>query len=216
MSAGTGARASALDDEMSKTSDNAEEGNPVGRIVARLEELSDTDCLSVRQVVEAFGATSFLPVMMVPALLVVSPLSGVPLFSSLCGISIALIAVQMVAGREYLWLPGWIMRQEISGDRAHNAVRKMRRVARWLDRHLRARFRLLMLGPNRKLVQALCLICGAAMPFLEFVPFSSSVLGLAVLCHSAALLARDGLFALLGAGIMVGAALIPITVVGLV
>jgi hypothetical protein len=36
------------------------------------------------------------------------------------------------------------------------------------------------------------------MPFLEVVPFSSSILGFAVLLMATGLLARDGLFALLG------------------
>ena len=36
-----------------------------------------------------FGESSFLPALMVPSLLVVSPLSGIPLFSSVCGLTIA-------------------------------------------------------------------------------------------------------------------------------
>ena len=46
-----------------------------------------------------------MPPLMLPALLVVSPLSSIPLFSSACGLIIALISVQMVLHQHKLWLP---------------------------------------------------------------------------------------------------------------
>ena len=42
------------------------------------------------------------------------------------------------------------------------------------------------------------------MPFLELVPFSSSLLGTAVMIMATALLARDGLLALIGS-VVIGA-----------
>ena len=52
---------------------------PVGRIIDELDDVVRTGDLRLRDLVEGFGRSSFLPVMVVPALLVVSPLSGIPL-----------------------------------------------------------------------------------------------------------------------------------------
>jgi len=191
----------------------AEQPHIVGGIVDRLEEVSQRDSLHVSDLVTAFGDRSFLPVLMVPALLVVSPLSGIPLFSSACGTAIAFISAQMVVGRTHLWLPDILMRQALDGRRARSAVGKLHGAANWLDRHARDRLRPLMHWSGRKVLQVVCLLCGMSMPFLEFVPFSSSIVGGAVVLFSTALLLRDGLLALFGLLILSGAGAILVTAV---
>jgi hypothetical protein len=52
------------------------------------------------------------------------------------------------------------------------------------------------------------------MPFLELVPFSSSILGVAVVLFATALLTRDGLFAVGATAIMGLAALVPLALYG--
>lgn len=180
-------------------------------IVARLDATAQHDPVTLGEVVEAFGPRSFLPMLMVPALLVVSPLSGIPLFSSVCGLTIAIIAAQMVwPGRDCLWLPGNLTRRYVSGARAREGVARLARLARWLDGHAKARWRVLVHRSGRKLIETACMICGLAMPFLEVVPFSSSILGFSVLLMATGLLTKDGLFALAGLVVM---ALGPMTAV---
>jgi hypothetical protein len=190
---------------------------PVTDIVARLDDTAQgRERVTLRDVVEAFGRRSFLPMLMVPALLVVSPLSGIPLFSSACGITIALIAAQMLwPGRDHLWLPEGLMRRNVSGARARQAVARLGRLAHRLDGLARDRLRwLVAAGPGRWLLETCCLLSGLAMPVLELVPFSSSILGFAVLLMATGLLTRDGLFALLGLGVLVVAPLAPLLLVG--
>jgi hypothetical protein len=50
------------------------------------------------------------------------------------------------------------------------------------------------------------------MPFLELVPFSSSILGLSVVLISSAFLTRDGLYALAGLGVFAVAPMIPLLI----
>lgn len=188
----------------------------IREILNRLDELTEADQVSVRDVVDAFGRASFLPMMIVPALLVVSPLSGVPLFSSLCGVTVAIIAGQAVFNRDSLWLPDWIMRRNVAGDRLHEGVRRVGKVADWVDRHTRDRWRTVTQWPLNRFVFLACMICGLCMPFLEFVPFSSSILGLAIILFSAGLLARDGLFVIVGGIVMCSAASVPFFIFGTV
>ncbi len=188
---------------------------PVEDIVATLDSTSQRDRVTLGDAVAAFGRKSFLPMLMAPALLVVSPLSGIPLFSSVCGLTIALISAQMLwPGQDYLWLPDRLTRQQVSGERARNALARMSRLARWLDSHAKARFSFLVTRrPGRRLLETCCFLAGVSMPLLEIVPFSSSLLGLSVLLMATGLLTRDGLFAVIGLGVLVSAPLIPFLVV---
>ncbi|RVV99836.1 exopolysaccharide biosynthesis protein [Mesobaculum littorinae] len=194
--------------------DGGDDTSSVRAIVDRLDGLSDDDQVSLGAIIQAFGQASFLPVMLIPALLVVSPLSGIPFFSSVCGLSIALIAAQLTFGRDHLWLPGVLMRRRIPGERLHSAMGRMRRFADWLDRHARDRLRVLVVPPVVVLSRVICILAGLAMPFLELVPFSSSILGAAVTLITVGFLARDGLY-VLGGFVFVGiASLVPIFVAG--
>lgn len=165
-------------------------------------DASDGRTTSVGQIVEALGENSLTPNLIFVALAVVSPLSGVPLFSSICGITIALISGQMLAGRDHLWLPSFVMSRRIDSGKLDRALKVMRRPARWLDRVTRPRLAFLVHGPLRKLTQALCLVCGLAMPVLELVPFTSSILGSVVSLLAFGMLARDGLFTAIGLAIL--------------
>jgi hypothetical protein len=81
-----------------------------------------------------------------------------------------------------------------------------RRPAEWVDRHTGKRLTMLVRPPMDRLIYLACALCGAAMPLLELVPFSSSLLGAAVVLLSLTVLARDGLLALAGF-LVIGAAI---------
>ncbi|MEY8799952.1 exopolysaccharide biosynthesis protein [Leisingera sp. XS_AS12] len=175
--------------------------------------IEDNDgSVTVSRLAEELGHKSLSAVLAVPALAVVSPLSGVPLFSSTCGILICLVSGHMLFGRSNLWLPGWLGRKRIEGARAEKAISAMRRAANWLDRHASKRMQVVLSQPFISLIRLVCLLCGALMPVLEVVPFSSSILGAAVALLALSMLTRDGLIAVLtlvalacaGVGVLVG------------
>ncbi|SLN22247.1 exopolysaccharide biosynthesis protein [Roseisalinus antarcticus] len=174
-------------------------GHPVGDIVDRLDALSAEPVLSLRMLLRVFGTASFVPALMIPAILVVSPLSGIPFFSSICGLTIALVALQMLFRRTHLWLPAVLMERQVTGRQLSRAMGGIRRLAGWIDAHTSPRLAILADPPGIAVPQALAVLSGSAMPFLELMPFSSSILGLAVLLYSVSFLARDGLYVIAGA-----------------
>ena len=190
---------------------------PIESLVNRLVALSDRDAVTLADVLEALGRHSFLPMLIVPALLLVSPLSGIPFFSAVCGLTIALTAGQLVwPGREVRWLPARLMRQQVSGHRARQAISGLCRLARWLDRNATPRLHVVVeRQPGRSVLEFACLLAGLAIPVLEIVPFSSSVLGLSVVLITTGLLTRDGLFAICGLCVLAAAPLIPLFAFGI-
>ena len=67
----------------------------------------------------------------------------------------------------------------------------------WIDRHSHNRLSVLFHRPLIYLPVILSLLSGMMMPFLEFIPFSSSVAAIGVSFLALSLLTRDGLFFLL-------------------
>lgn len=189
---------------------------PVEDILNRLDTSGTSEMITVRELMASFGRQSFVPFLMVPALLVISPLSGIPLFSSACGFVIALVAFQMLwPGRDTLWLPRRLMRQNVSARRARPALQKLVSVARWLDRHARDRLGwLVQRRPGRSVLEAICMLAGLAMPLFEVVPLSSSILGFGVVLIATGLLTRDGLFACGGLAVLSLAPLVPVVLLG--
>ncbi len=168
-------------------------------IVAELEHLAASKGnVSLGHVATVFGATAYVPVLIVPALIVFSPLSGIPFLPSIFGLMIALVALQMIIGKRSLWLPTWIMRREVSADQLQKALNWLKPAASWLDRTAKRRFLVLTAQPLVLIPQLACVFCGLIMPFLELVPFSSSLLAAAVICFSVSFLARDGVFVVIG------------------
>ena len=161
--------------------------------------------VSVDHLVSSFGHASFVPLLILPALVLITPLSGVPGLSTLCGLIILLIAAQQLAGHTQIWLPGWIRNREMHSDKFHPAMQKLLPMTRLIDRAARERLTFLFKPPLLWLLPLACVIFGALMPVMEFIPFSSSLVGVSVTLIAFSILTRDGIFALL--------ALVPLGVV---
>ncbi|WP_022707915.1 exopolysaccharide biosynthesis protein [Paracoccus zeaxanthinifaciens] len=170
----------------------------IEELIERIGEAATGEETSLREVVEALGQRSLAAYLLVPSLAVLSPLSGVPLFSTICGAAIFLISAQMLMRRDHLWLPDILMRRRLPSKRLEAAVRWMRGPARFLDRITARRIGFLVHRPFIWVTQAMCLIAGLVMPVLELVPFTSSILGGMVSMLALGMLARDGVFTILG------------------
>ena len=185
---------------------------PIRAILTTLADMGRADRVSVADLLDKFGTTSFLPALLVPALIVVSPLSGIFFLPTVMGLTIALIAAQMLVGRRSLWLPGLLLRRSVSGARLTRAAAWLDRPARWFDRQTRARYSFMLNWPLKMIPQLGCLLSGLMMPLLELVPLSSSLLGGAITLFAVSLLSRDGLFVVAGLATMAVASLIPLTI----
>lgn len=179
-------------------------------VLSRIDQLSIQPVVTLRDIVRVVGDAAHLPLVMVPALLIASPLSGIPLLPTVLGALIALVAGQALIGRRRIWLPQTLLARNITGSRLHRAILALRGGAGWLDRHARTRFAGLVQGPAQLVALLLILLAALMMPLLEFVPLSSSILGLAITAIATGLLVTDGLFVLLGFVLMGLAAMIPL------
>ena len=96
------------------------ESHPVMDILDKLEALARAEHdVTLDHVVVAFGQTAFVPTLMVHALIVFSPLSGIPFLPTFFGLLIALTALQLTLGKRRLWLPLVLLRRKRPQSRRH-------------------------------------------------------------------------------------------------
>jgi len=173
-------------------------------IVDRIVAATDKEQVGIDDLVQAIGHASFAPVLLIPAIAVATPLSGIPMFSALMGVLIFLVSLQMLLRRDQLWLPKWLLNRKTNSARVRLVFERLRPAMAWLDAHTYSRLTAFVHRPLIFIPQTLCVLSGLLMPFLEFVPFSSSLVGAAVALLAFGMLARDGLFVILGLALYLG------------
>ena len=177
-------------------------------VVGGLEELGEKNGeVSLGDALDAFGHRSFAPLLIVLPLVELSPLGGIPGFPTALAVIIGLIAVQLLFGREHVWLPDMIENRKVDGGKLAKGMHKLDRAAEWIDNHIGDRLDWMLSGIWPQIAAFVILLLCLSVPPLEFLPFASSVPMIAVACIGLALLVRDGLLLLvamvLGGGSMI-------------
>ena len=156
--------------------DAAQEGNPV----------------AVERIVDHFDRRSIGAFIMVPALLELTPVGGIPGVPSVIGVIIAIFAAQILIGREDLWLPGFLGRRKVAADKIDGAAEWLRPVAAWADRHFGRHLTILIDPPAPRIAAVAILLLCLTIPPLELVPFASSLPTVTIAAFGLALFMRDG------------------------
>lgn len=173
-------------------------------IVARPE----TDKIALRHLLIALEQNSFIVILLVFSLLMVSPLSAIPGATTLFGLIIASILAQLLLGRRHVWLPGVLLNRHLPVPRIVHALQWLERPAAWLEQRLRVRFLWAIEPPVAMMLKVLVFVAALCAPLMEVIPMSGTSVGAAITLFAAGLLARDGVFVLLGACL---AAILPVT-----
>jgi len=174
-------------------------------VLDELDGLADKgDQVCVRDVLDDFGRRSFGPFMMIPALIEISPLGGIPGVPTALALFIAVIAAQLVLGREHIWMPEFVQNRSVASDKLHKAVAKLRKLGAWLDEHSQDRLEALTTGIWLRFAGVVVIALCCTVPPLELLPFASTLPMLAIVMIGLALTVRDGallLSALIFAGL---------------
>lgn len=175
------------------------------RKVTNLEQLLDRiteaarghDRVSLGGILEMVGRRSFGPLLLFGGLIALSPVIGdTPGVPTTVGIFVLLITGQLLFGREYVWLPRWLLKRSVARDTLCKALGWLRMPARYVDRLLRPRLTALTHTVGMYVIASVCVVIAAAMPVMEVVPFVANGAGAALTAFGLALVAHDGLLAI--------------------
>lgn len=177
---------------------------PLSTVLDKLDHVAQVDRVSVEQLIETIGHHSFATLMLVFALISISPVSVIPGVTSVIAVLEFILVAQMIAGRRHLWLPEVIWRHTFAGARLREGIGWFRRPLAFTDRILRPRLALLTERPLLYPWLILILVLTLFMPFMELLPGSGTLASSVIALVAAAILTRDGALLVLAGICLVG------------
>ena len=168
----------------------------VNDILDDLSGASHDGKVTLQEMSEALGHRGAAPFLIVPPLIEISPIGGIPAVPTFLAVVIAIFAAQIAIGREEPHVPGKLGRRGVSGPKLREATEKLRPLARRLDGWFHDRLSPLTRKPVRQAAAAIVLLLCLTVPPLELVPFASTLPMGAILVFGLAFLFRDGLLML--------------------
>lgn len=153
--------------------------------------------VSIGDIRKAIGQRAYGPLLLVPGLIALTPLGGIPTVPTILAVIVLLIAGQMLIGRRRIWLPQVLLRRSVKRERLDKSLKKARPVARFVDRFLKPRLTSLTTGAFAYVIAACCVALALIMPPLEIVPFAVMAPAAAIAAFGLALTSHDGALAVL-------------------
>ena len=154
----------------------------------------ESDKLSLREMVEAFGERGFGAVILMLALmaLVPWPPGGKAVFS----VPIILIAAELALQREKVWLPHWLLNLSVNRKSYRSAADKILPRLRRIERLTRPRWPVLTGEVADAVIGLICILLALMMALP--VPFGDALPGLTLALFGLGIIQRDGAFILAG------------------
>ena len=153
--------------------------------------------VTLGEMADAFGHRGAAPFLIVPPLIEISPIGGIPGVPTLLAAVILLFAAQIALGRDEPHVPGALARRGVDGAKLRGAADKLRPLAGRLDQWFHGRLRPMTSKPVRRLAALVVIALCLTIPPLELVPFASTFPMGAILAFGLAFLFRDGLLMIL-------------------
>lgn len=170
----------------------------IAQLVDQLETNTTGERVSLGDLMQAIEHRSHGPLLLLPALIAMSPVGGVPGMSIVTGGLIILIAAQILFGRQTPWVPGFMRELSFEREKLTNASRQIKQWTAWLDKLVHKRWEWLAEPPYIYGVAVLCLGLAALFYPLALVPFGVFVPAAATAILALGVTARDGLMIALG------------------
>ena len=168
----------------------------VNDILDDLEGTSHDGKVTLDEMSEALGHRGAAPFLIVPPLLEISPIGGIPAVPTFLAVVIAIFAAQIAFGRDEPVVPGKLGRRGVDGRKLRGATEKLRPLAQRLDGWFHGRLSPMTRRPVRQLAAVVVLALCLTVPPLELVPFASTIPMASILVFGLAFLFRDGLLML--------------------
>ena len=157
-----------------------------------LERATHDESIAVHEVIKKLGRKSFASLMLIFSLISTSPASGIPGVTAMVAAIVFILVVQMIVGRDCVWLPDFISRRQLSTAKLCKGIGWLRKPVYFVEGFLKPRLTFLFHRPWIYLPLFLILGLTLFMPFMEIVPTSGSIASAVIALFAAGLLTRDG------------------------
>lgn len=179
----------------------------------KLSDILDDLCLdrseqniSLATILYSLNNRGYAPLLIIPCLLIISPVGAIPGVPAICGVFIFLIAGQMLLGRKKPWLPERVKKLCFETEKFCSGMEKTEPFLRKLDKIIKPR--ITFMATNRAanfFVSFISVILSIGIVGIGFIPFLPDLLALPILFFSLGLLTQDGFIVALGYFALIGA-----------
>lgn len=166
-------------------------------VLSTLQDDTDNKEITLGDIVSSLEGRGFGPLLMAPALIAFLPTGALPGVPSMCGILIALIAIQKVFGKSHPWVPSRLREVDFDRERFSHGVDKVTPVTQRIDKLFKPRLTFLFGPLISRFIAALCVVFGLMMIPLELIPMAAAIPALAIIFAAIGLSTRDGVMLLL-------------------
>lgn len=181
----------------------AETDGTLNGLLDKVENAAVGSVVSVRDVINEFGDRAVTPLILTIAVLLISPLSGIPGVPTASAFIVVTLAIQALFGQRRLWLPEFLLRREVKSKFALTAIDWLRKPCAFADRLAKPRLTWLTTGAMRWVTLSVCVIVPMFWPLLEFLPLMTTFGATIVALLAFGLFTRDGIYVLIGYAIVV-------------
>jgi len=168
-------------------------------LLRSLEDRTSGDKVTVGTMLDAVGRRSYGPLLLLLGFISISPLTIIPGANWLVALIILLIAIQIMFGKAYPWVPRRILDFAFPRSALLKGIDHIEPYVSQVDRFLKPRLTFLTEPPFVSLVALICIAAALVSFPLGLVPFGPVLPGLTVLLFGLALTARDGFVLVLAA-----------------
>lgn len=163
-----------------------------------LRPVENTEHVSLREILAHVGDRSFTAVILLTALVLVSPLSAIPGMPTMGMLIIVGVSSQYLLGRRHLWLPSFVLDRRLQRSRVEQAIDFLHGPMGWVDRRTKERLSLFTHRPLKWVVVLTIMATALPWPVLEPLPMVTSIGATAVSLLAIGLVTRDGIFVVVG------------------
>lgn len=171
---------------------------------------TDGEVVSVQQLLDVVGRRAYGPVILLLGFIALSPLTIVPGGNWLVATVIWIIAIQIVFGRPYPWVPKKALEASFPRKYLLSALEVGMPWAQKADKITNPRFEFLTEPPFINIVAICCVLAAWITYPLGLIPLGPVLPSLAVLLIGVGLAARDGVFLFVAGLAIVGSLLLSI------
>lgn len=155
--------------------------------------------VQVRDITESLGQRSFGFILLIFAIPNSLPIIGIPGVSTVTGLPLLFVALQMALGHRRVYLPRWIADRSIATVDFQNIINKVVPWLRRIERLMKPRLPILTQGNGERWLGAACVLL--AFLLVLPIPLGNLLPGLGILFIALGLIERDGLCVCAGLGL---------------
>lgn len=154
--------------------------------------------VSVGELMDSVSSRGFGPLLLLPALISVSPIGAIPGMSIVTGSLIALVAIQMLIGQEHPWIPKRLEDFRFSKRKYQRGIERLMPWAEWASGWVGERWSWMVEPPAYFLTPVIMLLLSLTYYPLAIIPFGVFLPGLANTMFAIGLTVRDGVLIVVG------------------